>query len=86
MSKILLENVLKISAWEFRKYFKKEIRQRNLILHGDCDNIVPLLDILDFCKTQKNTKIIILKGTDHRFKNRGEIDKVIQVTRKFLNI
>lgn len=113
MPKILLENVLKISAWEFRKkesvvcgfereiqlpysfyedllqqenILKKEIRQRNLILHGDCDNIVPLLDILDFYKTQKNTKIIILKGTDHRFKKRGEIDKVIQVTRKFLNI
>lgn len=113
MPKILLENVLKISAGKFRKagfvvcgferkiplpysfyedllqqenILKKEIHQRSLILHGDRDNIVPLSDILGFCKMQKNTKLEIIHSADHRFKNTGEIEKIIRYTKNFIYI
>lgn len=111
MPKLLLENVLKISAEDFEKkrfvecgferslklpysfyedlmgqedIMKKEIRQPNLILHGDCDDIVPLSDIISFCKMQNSTKLEIIHGADHRFKNVGEIEKIIRCAKKFL--
>lgn len=113
MPKILLENVLKMNAEEFRKkgsvscgfereiqlpysfyedllqqenVLEKEIFQQSLILHGDNDNIVPISDILDFGKIQKNTKINVIQGADHRFKKKGEIEKIVYTTKEFLNI
>lgn len=57
-----------------------------LIIHGDLDNIVPPGDVFDFAKTQDNVNLEIINGADHRFKNRGEIEKVIDLTMDFLNI
>lgn len=57
-----------------------------LIIHGDLDDIVPPRDVFDFAKTQNSVKLEIIEGADHRFKNRGEIEKVIALTLDFLNI
>jgi len=113
MRKVLLENVLRISASKFkemgfmecgferqmqlpyrfyedllqqRTILNSEFRQKILVLHGERDDIVPLYDILDFCEKQKNIKVKIIQGADHRFKNEGEMDKIIQATKDFLNI
>lgn len=113
MPKVLLENVLEISAEEFQKtgtvtcgfersinlpygfyqdlmtqenIMEKVIHQRSLILHGDCDDIVPLSDILAFANRQEKVEVEIVHGADHRFKKEGEIEQLIQSTRKFLNI
>lgn len=65
---------------------KKEIKQPNLILQGNCDDIVPLSDIISFCKRQENTQLVIIDGAGHRFKNPGEIEKIICHTKNFLNM
>lgn len=113
MPKVLLENVLEISAEEFQKagtvtcgfersislpysFYKdlmiqedimeKDISQRSLILHGDCDDIVPLSDVLAFAGIQEKIEVEIIHGADHRFKREGEIERLIQSTKKFLKI
>ena len=58
--------------------------QRALIIHGDCDDIVPLPHVLEFAKGRDNVKLCIMEGADHRFKSPGEIDTVIALTREFL--
>ena len=62
---------------------KNELRQPNLILYGELDDIVPLSDIIEFCKVQTNTQLEIIPGAGHRFKNAGEIEKIIQSTKIF---
>ncbi len=57
-----------------------------LIIHGDCDDIVPPSDVFDFTKSQHCAKLEMIKGADHRFKNRGEPEKVIELTLDFLDI
>jgi len=65
---------------------KKKIEQPSLILQGDCDDIVSISDVMEFCKIQSNTQLEIICGADHRFKNVGDIDKIIFYTKKFLNM
>lgn len=48
-----------------------------LIIQGDKDGIVPLDDVVSFCAAHKNATLKIIDGADHRFKNPGEIEKVI---------
>lgn len=55
-----------------------------LVIHGDRDDIVPPEDVLDFCRNQKNACLEIIKGADHRFKNTGEADAVIEKTINFI--
>lgn len=57
-----------------------------IVIHGDRDDIVPLGDVEEFIRSQTNTELRIIHGADHRFKNRGEIEKVIEYTRDFLKI
>lgn len=60
------------------------LKRSFLVIHGDCDDIVPPDDVLDFCRCQPNAVLEIIKGADHRFKNPGEIDTVIEKTMEFL--
>ena len=57
-----------------------------LVIHGDCDNIVPLTDVLQFTNAQDSTSIQIIAGADHRFKRKGEMEQIIAYTKEFLNI
>ena len=56
------------------------------IIHGDCDNIVPYSDILAFTSSQKDISLQVIKGADHRFKNAGELEKIIELTQEFIGI
>lgn len=55
-----------------------------LIIHGDCDDIVPRADILEFCKINPQMKLFNVAGADHRFKKPGELDKVISAAREYI--
>ncbi len=113
MPKVLLDNVLKIHADDFRKmqFIKcgferpinlpysfyedllsqepvigKQISVPVLVIHGDCDDIVPLSDIEAFASSQSNVSLKIIPGADHRFKNEGEIEAIVELTKRFLSI
>ena len=57
-----------------------------LIIHGECDDIVPLDIIEHYASMHDNVKLEILHGADHRFKNSGEIERIIGLTLVFLDI
>lgn len=57
-----------------------------LIIQGDKDDIVPLNDVVSFCAAHKNATLKIIDGADHRFKNPGEIEKVIAEAIFYWNI
>lgn len=69
-----------------KSVYDSDLTIPTLIIHGDVDDIVPPADVFNFAKTQDIVKLEIIKGADHRFKNRGEIEKVIELTLDFLNI
>lgn len=60
-----------------------ENRNRILVIHGDMDEDVPTADSEDFCARNK-IALHIIKGCDHRYKNPGEVEEVIEVVQKFL--
>jgi alpha/beta superfamily hydrolase len=55
------------------------------IFHGDRDDIVPLDVILNFVNIYQNANLIIIKGADHRFKNEGEIERIIYGTKQIIS-
>ena len=63
----------------------KAFSQPIMIIHGDCDDIVPLKDVGDFAEG-KDISLQIISGADHRFRNDGEIEKVITLTKQFLGL
>ena len=64
---------------------KKKLPQEMLIIHGDRDNIVPLEDIRAFTEHHQGASLQILPGADHRFKNPGETERILFLTRSFLH-
>ena len=68
------------------KYDTRDLKFNNktLVFHGDKDNIVPIEDVMEFCKSRKNVNLIIIKNADHRFKNPGEIEHIISDTLQFI--
>lgn len=54
-----------------------------LIIHGNQDTTAPLQDTMEFSK-KYDIKIEIVDGADHRFKKPGELDKVVELTEKFI--
>lgn len=63
---------------------QKQIAPPTLVIHGDCDDIVPLEDIQAFMAAQPNARLQIIPGADHRFKNSGETEAIIGYTKDFL--
>lgn len=59
-------------------------KQPILIIHGDKDDVVPYEDVKAFCKTHPGTELVTIEGADHRFKNSGDICKIVNETKKFL--
>lgn len=62
------------------KHFNREMT----IIHGDLDDVVPKEDILDFCRNNFGAKLITIHGADHRYKNPGELEKVVDIVKKAL--
>ena len=57
-----------------------------LIIHGDRDDIVPPQVIYEFSRKNSSATLKIIEGADHRFKNRGESEALIESTKNFLEI
>ncbi len=72
--------------WKEESVYDITLSLPTLIIHGDCDDIVPPADVLDFVKDRENVRLEMIPGADHRFKGRGEMEKVIELTKSFLNI
>lgn len=113
MPKVLLENVLQITAEEFKnsgavtcgferpiqlpyafyedllsqpKLLEERVLSPMLLIHGDQDDVVPLADVQAFGALQNNLDFQIIPGADHRFKNPGELEKIVSLTQRFLGI
>ena len=54
------------------------------IIHGTKDDVVPISDSLEFAELH-NCSIYTVEGADHRYKNPGELDKVIDISCKILS-
>ena len=64
----------------FHKYQEKN--NQILIIHGDQDNMAPIEDSYRFQK-EFATKMMVIEGADHRFKKKGELEKVVQFAKEF---
>lgn len=64
----------------------KDFERPIYIFNGDMDDIVPLELILTFANNHKSTELFLIKGADHRFKNVGEIEKIVATTQQILRI
>ena len=58
-----------------------------MIIQGDRDDVVNPDDIRAYAERYKEKKmrLEILEGTDHRYGNSGEKEKIVEVTKDFLN-
>lgn len=54
-----------------------------LIIHGDCDRVVPPKDVARFCQGRDNIRLTVMKGADHRFKNAGELERIVEAAMAF---
>lgn len=57
---------------------------KTFVFHGDKDDIVPIEDVLEFCDGRENINLEIIKNADHRFKNPGEIERIVSETVQFM--
>lgn len=78
------------------KFFLNELEKSNLnnhffpnhidIIQGDKDDVVNIYDNEKFfSKNFKNYSLHYIKGADHRFKNPGELEKVLKISKNILN-
>ena len=54
-----------------------------LILQGDQDDVVPPQDAEDYAK-RNHIRVEWFRGSDHRYKQNGDPEKIVSVTRDFL--
>ena len=60
-----------------------DYHQQMLIIHGDKDDVVPRKDILRFCGDHPAMRLVSIDGADHRFKNEGELERVVKTALHF---
>lgn len=52
-----------------------------LLIHGECDEVVPLEDVAHFRRINEASKLVIIPGADHQFRGDGQWDMVVDLTR-----
>jgi alpha/beta superfamily hydrolase len=52
-----------------------------LLIHGECDEAVPLEDVVHFRRINDQAKLVIIPGADHQFRGAGQWDMVVDLTR-----
>lgn len=52
-----------------------------LLIMGDEDEVVPLEDVLVFRRMNDESKLVIFRETDHRYKQDGELDRLVDLSR-----
>ncbi len=68
-----------------KNYILERDFDRNiLIVHGDCDDVVLPEDMWNFCAHNPCVKLEVIGGADHRFKGKGQLEKIFEVSEKYL--
>jgi len=62
----------------------ERINVPTLIVHGDCDETVPLEQSKKTCKLMKNCRLEIIKGADHRYTKPEHFQKVVDLISEFI--
>ncbi len=52
-----------------------------LLIHGECDEAVPLEDVVRFRRINEQARLVIIPGADHQFRGAGQWDMVVDLTR-----
>lgn len=52
-----------------------------LLLHGECDEVVKLTDVMHFRRINDMAKLVVIPGADHQFRGEGQWDMVVDLTR-----
>ena len=70
----------------YEDLLKHEIQIPNeeiLVIHGTEDDIVPFADVKNIADKHPNIKLIPIIGADHRFKKKGELERIIESAMKW---
>lgn len=63
----------------------KEVNIPIVIIHGTEDDMAPIEDSIEFeRKFKENVILEKVYGADHRFKKEGELEKIIEISKKYL--
>lgn len=52
-----------------------------LLIHGECDEVVPLEDVRHFRRINELSRLVIIPEADHQFRGEGQWDMVVDLTR-----
>ncbi|MBP3852546.1 MAG: alpha/beta fold hydrolase [Erysipelotrichaceae bacterium] len=61
-------------------------KQSFLVIHGKKDVTVPYEDVRKFCQERRSMKLYSISGADHRFKEEGQIQEVVQTALRYWKI
>ena len=64
--------------------YAKKINVPTLIIHGDCDETVPIEQSRKTCRLMKKCRLEIIKGADHRYTKPEHFQKVIDLISEFI--
>jgi pimeloyl-ACP methyl ester carboxylesterase len=56
-----------------------------LILHGECDNYIPMSDIQLLRHLNDRARLVVIPGASHRFEEPGAWDMVLDLTRDWFS-
>ena len=76
----LLKEAQEINSYKVAPKIKIPV----LIVHGDCDEAVPLAQSKKLASLLKNCKLEIIKGADHRYSNPEHFNKMISLISDFI--
>lgn len=52
-----------------------------LLIHGECDEAIPLEDVVRFQRLNEASRLVVIPGADHQFRGAGQWDMVVDLTR-----
>lgn len=52
-----------------------------LLIHGECDEAIPLEDVMRFRRINEEARLVVIPGADHQFRGDGQWDMVVDLTR-----
>lgn len=62
----------------------KKINVPTLIVHGDKDEIVPIQQSFRLVKEIETSKLVVVKGADHRYSDKKQFDMTIKLISEFI--
>lgn len=83
-NKIYKNFIMDLDSNNINDLYLNEKMNNTLIIHGTLDDIVPVSDSINFSNLHK-CDIKFVDGADHRYKKDGELDKVLKITKDFIN-